>query len=273
MAGRAHVTFEELLTHPEVIAIIVYILRRARTATQDLNDGVGYVQEKMLRSQRNKPHFLWPNTLPAMKALARKTTTTYLIDLWRKKELERKGGNVGLVVVELDDHAAPSRHPSERHPIDQKTALGLLEEVVTESKEPEVIRRVVEGLSEGKPQTEIASELGLPDREIRDLVAQLRRHFRRKVYSAVGPGALSVGLIVVAVRALHPDDGRVYRGVPDGGPSAAELRKRAQPFCERAEWDECVRLLDSAAGLDPQGEASPEVQKIRQAAREQRRDK
>jgi DNA-directed RNA polymerase specialized sigma24 family protein len=270
IAGRAHVTFDELLTHPEVIATIVYILRSARIPTQELQDGVQQVELKMLQSQRNKPQFLWPNTLPAMKALARKTAETYVIDRWRKNNVDMKAGNLGLIVEDLDEHEAPSRHPSERHPMDHKTAFDLLEEVVTKSKQPELTRRVVEGLYEGKGQTEIATELGLPAREIRDHVAQIRRRFSRIRDSVLGVGALSVGLFF-GVRALHPGDGGVATGVPHK--SAAELRNEAEPFCRRAEWDECLRRLDSAAELDPRGDRTPEIRKVRdEAARQQKRD-
>jgi DNA-directed RNA polymerase specialized sigma24 family protein len=265
------VTFDELLTHPEVIATIVYILRRARIPMQEIDDGVQQVELRMLKSQRNKPQFLWPSTLPAMKALARKTTKTHVIDLWRKKNVDMEAGNVGLVIEDLDDHAAPSRHPSERHPMDQKTALGLLDEVVTASEKPELTRLLVEGLYEGKGQAEIAAELGLRPREIRDHVAQIRRRLARIRDSMLGVGALSVGLVLMTARALHPSDGQVGSGVPDK--SAVELRKEAEPFCQRADWDPCLRLLNSAAELDPVGDRTPKIRKVREdAARRQKRD-
>jgi DNA-directed RNA polymerase specialized sigma24 family protein len=190
-------TFDALLTHEEVIATFVYILRRGRIPTQELKDEVANVQLQILHSLRNVPWFLWPDTLPAMKALARKAAKTRIIDRWRKNKRDLEAGNLGSIIEDVDEHAAPSRHPSERDPIDQQTELRLLAEVAAASDKPDVTRRLIEGLYEGKGQKEIAEELSLSPREVRDRVAKIRRSFNRKVSAAFGGvGALSVGLFL-----------------------------------------------------------------------------
>jgi hypothetical protein len=125
---------------------------------------------------------------------------------------------------------------------------------------------------EGKGQAEIAAELSLPAREVRDHVATIRRRLIRIVNATVGAGALSVGLIVVGVRALLPGDDVVVTSQRPPEVAAMEIRKEAEPFCQRSEWEPCLRLLDKAAKLDPAGDKAPEIQKVRERARQQTRD-
>jgi len=48
--------------------------------------------------------------------------------------------------------------------------------------------------------------------------------------------------------------------------AAAELRHRAAAACEKGHADECLSLLDQAAASDPDGDTTPEVQRLRKKA-------
>jgi hypothetical protein len=62
-------------------------------------------------------------------------------------------------------------------------------------------------------------------------------------------------------------------GLPRSNPSdlgphgqldlADSLRKDAAQFCETGQWDECRQFLDKAQRLDPAGEGSDPVKRLR----------
>jgi hypothetical protein len=49
--------------------------------------------------------------------------------------------------------------------------------------------------------------------------------------------------------------------------SAGELRTRGHAACEAGKYPACVRLLDRAKLIDPEGDAKPEVVKAREVAK------
>jgi hypothetical protein len=70
-----------------------------------------------------------------------------------------------------------------------------------------------------------------------------------------------------------PPPGVPSRTVPPPGvpsPTADELRRAASVACEAGRWPECRGLLDQARQIDPAGEGTPQVQRLRNAVKSER---
>jgi hypothetical protein len=88
--------------------------------------------------------------------------------------------------------------------------------------------------------------------------------------------ALAV-LAVLVARLLRRDDAPQIAPMPEPPPTALPepspldraraLRAEAFEACGREAWQECLRKLDEAAGLDPDGDRAPEVSEARERAR------
>jgi hypothetical protein len=74
--------------------------------------------------------------------------------------------------------------------------------------------------------------------------------------------------------ATRPEEARVPTPPPSTRPAApstelaaaADLRRRAAAACDEGRLDACRSLLDQAAVKDPAGDATPEVQRLRDKA-------
>jgi len=95
-----------------------------------------------------------------------------------------------------------------------------------------------------------------------------RRPVAAWVAAAASAAAVTGGLVYTALQEGLPAHGR-----PDAAPSAppsiaaADLRARAAAALDQGRPDECVRLLDDARKLDPEGDTAPDVVRLRERAR------
>jgi hypothetical protein len=107
-----------------------------------------------------------------------------------------------------------------------------------------------------------ANTPGEPPPKVVDL-AQARANRRR-----VTAGFLIVlaAMFLLWIGRRYNDD-RVAGHRPRDDNEAAKLRKEALALCAKEQFAECETVLDEAVGLDPEGEADPEVRKARAAIR------
>lgn len=251
----------DLLGHPEVVEVITRILRRFRVRAQDLSDAVADVQERVLKSLRLKPLFLWPKELPEWKRLAVRSTKHHLIDRFRKAKRRKEAGDEGVVVSEPDTAPAETRRRSERDPLDQAKGMALIDQLLKENPNGELWSTILDGLCDDKDQGEIARETGLPHQKIRDEARKMRRQFQAVVASALGAGSL------IAALALVPRDERV--GAPNPHADIVEtsesppeltpeqqmrvdsLRATAHQRALEKDWARCFKAYLEAERLDP----------------------
>jgi hypothetical protein len=100
-----------------------------------------------------------------------------------------------------------------------------------------------------------------------ELGARATRNVRKRwvVMLAVAAGALAASVPLVVMLVKPPPDSTSPSG------QASAQRRRAAQACEERHWVECAQALDGAKALDPKGEDSPSVKKLRQAIEECRR--
>jgi len=128
---------------------------------------------------------------------------------------------------------------------------------------------------DGEKLEQIARDANLPAPRVRQRVSRLRRFLRESWAAEIMLGALGLALLVPVTRhyylhwrAQHEVVERpVLRPEPLPTPQeqARELRRAALPRCEQTPF-ECLKGLDRARALDPQGDGSPEVMAARRGA-------
>jgi hypothetical protein len=104
----------------------------------------------------------------------------------------------------------------------------------------------------------------------------LRPRFARPIFAVAAAAAAAGGIIAgvrwmtsrteVAVPSPPPDAAPAPTPAPP--PSAEDLRRQAAKACDDGLWARCRKLLDEAAGLDPRGEGTPDVQTLRTKIRD-----
>jgi hypothetical protein len=224
------------------------------------------VQVRILHSLRNKLQALWPKTVDEWKGLAITSTKSFLFDRWKKAKRRAKRGNAGLLVEDVEAHAAEPRGSGERDPIDQKKGLQLLDEFLAERHKGDLDARILDLMADDKDAAEIAADLGLTHQQVRDRIRAMRAAFAAKATAVFGSGAL---LLLLLLRG-GPTEPRYYALGPDpvftdATPEevSADLRDQARAPCRNAEWSRCIELLDAARELDPAGDQAPEIQAVR----------
>jgi len=132
----------------------------------------------------------------------------------------------------------------------------------------------------GDSLADIAREAGVEYDTAHKRFERMRDDLRRRANELTTMAAivlLAFG-IVRTVRAhpdqtatpdLRPQPSYVVRNepTPKENTAAAELRRTAFAACDAARWAECLERLDEARGLDAPGDATPNVQAARSAAR------
>ena len=262
----------DLIADTQVVLIIACILRADRVATQDLKDEIANVQYRMLKSLRKKLVVFWPVNVDEMKGLAVKCTRSRIVDRFREAKRKRKIGDVGNLVEDPDEHAASSRRASERDPLDHQKLVTFLDEFLKKSPKAAIDARIFEGWLNDEDQAEIAKAVGLSHQQVRDRVRTIRAVFYGQL-AVLGAGATALFIWLHGPELpngprfyLHPHADDV--ALKDATPLelAADLRDRARPLCQKAQWDDCLPLINAAATLDPEGDRSPAIQAVRDRA-------
>jgi DNA-directed RNA polymerase specialized sigma24 family protein len=131
--------------------------------------------------------------------------------------------------------------------------------------------------SDGEKLEAIAADTQMPSARIRQRVSRLRRFMKARWMLE-----MSAALVLIAItswmltRREQPvvKLERVPRlpmtiMLPDPMKRAVELREEALRHCDEYRFRECLRLLDEAAGIDPQGDEDLEIVGARKRALEQ----
>jgi RNA polymerase sigma factor (sigma-70 family) len=129
---------------------------------------------------------------------------------------------------------------------------------------------------EGEKLEDIAESAKVPAPRVRKRVSRLRAHLRAhwaKEVAAMAALGILLGLAFFLLRApprepianepvappkLAPEREAIHR--------AEQLRQQAAERCARRDWNECIRSLDDARGLDPAGDTSDAVLQLRAQA-------
>ena len=148
--------------------------------------------------------------------------------------------------------------------------------------------------ADGAPITELADEHGVSKEALFKAVQRMRAALRQRWLEDFGP--LVLLLLVASVTWLRvsgprptttpattPDTTVTAETVTDPTPTerpatvsprveATALRENARSLCDARQYAACVRALDSAAAIDPAGDASRDVQSMRARAQDAQND-
>lgn len=188
----------------------------------------------------------------------------------------------GIARRKVADHLArspnrgvpPLEHDGAVAPRGELDAVDLVRWAKQEvGDDPENLRTlgwmVREGLF-GETLSSIAEESGLPALRVRQRVSRLRRLLRDKWTAQVG-AVMAVTMLVLAwwvsrEAAEHPDPDA--KALVEPSPlRAVALRADAESACATGDWGRCEAWLDEARRIDPDGEATPLVVRLRQLLR------
>jgi DNA-directed RNA polymerase specialized sigma24 family protein len=133
--------------------------------------------------------------------------------------------------------------------------------------------------SDGEKLEAIAAETRIPSASVRQRVFRLRRFMKARWALEISAAVFAVAIASwVLSRRAHPVTNLEIVPIPtvsvplpivsaNNLPNRSEaLRKMAFQHCDENRFDECLRLLDEAAALDPKGETDPMVTAARNRA-------
>jgi hypothetical protein len=206
-----------IVTHPEVVEVITFTLRRGGIPQDDLPDAVADVQVGFLEvlDEGNVPE-----DLRGAKGLAFTLAERYAVGTLRKKCVRRRR-NVGL--CEDPDSFTPLESFNRRDPIDVKRLLGVANELFREGKMPEGGLELLDASAAKTPRAEIAKELGISESAARDRLAKVRRLFKARL-AAMG---IVIALLLIAVFAVGPEI--VASRPPPAPPTPPPMQVAASP--------------------------------------------
>ncbi len=249
------------LATPQIHTAIVSALRRRRVPPGEIGDLRQVVLAKALATQSP------PATLEECEGLVRKIARDVAFDYFRRRS--SRGKHDAGPCDNPDDHPA---HPRDEDPIDVQEQIASVRRDIEQGRisprQVDILERVVDGL----PQTQIAQELGLAHQTVRNELSAARKTARRSwaAYAAVATVLCVIGVIWVKSRpeqvgAPTPvGPGTSSRGpLPNGAAGAGELRRKAIAEHDRGAWEDCLRDLEKAAALDPEGDRVAAVQALR----------
>ncbi len=129
---------------------------------------------------------------------------------------------------------------------------------------------------EGEKLESIAAEEQLPAARVRQRVSRMRRWMKERWLAELAAVAALLVLALLVARLFRKEPEEITEPEPappvlPEPPSpldrARALRADGLGACGREAWEECLRKLDEAAGLDPAGDRAPEVTGAREQAR------
>jgi len=177
----------------------------------------------------------------------------------------RRNGREAPASLPLSDEV-----PAESAPHSARDLLRWAERELPEGDQSENTLEWMMREAAGDKLESIASEEKLPAPRVRQRVSRLRKHFRERW--ALQAAVCAVALLVVGgvwlyQRRSEPTD--IAREIPTARPpldDAARLRRVALEDCESGRWEPCLRGLDRARELDPEGDAAEPIRRARKAA-------
>lgn len=130
--------------------------------------------------------------------------------------------------------------------------------------------------SDGEKLEQIAADTRIPSANVRQRVFRLRRFMKARWALEISAALVLIGLAAwVLTRRSAPVVKLEYvpwplvsASLPDPFTRAAEWRKSALRLCDEEQFQDCLRLLDEAARLDPAGDQASSIVEARQRAKE-----
>jgi RNA polymerase sigma factor (sigma-70 family) len=156
-------------------------------------------------------------------------------------------------------------------PIEERLMTEWAESQAKHSKDAETLRWMArEG--EGEKLEQIAAEEKVEAATVRQRVSRMRRWMKERWIAELAAVAVIALLGVFVYRWLKTKPVEAVRDVPTAEPigpmeRATELRRAALDQCEKHLYQECLKGLDQAKELDPEGDSAPEVQGARAQAK------
>jgi DNA-directed RNA polymerase specialized sigma24 family protein len=251
------------LVLPEVTRAIEGTLSRAGLRGADLEDHRQIVLERALVVAEP------PGGLGECIALVQRIARDAVVDALRRKRRRSK-----LDAGPCDD--ADERPAADRGDavdrIDERRQLefvrGVLESPAISSRQATILEHVAAEL----PQPEIAAQMNLAHSTVRNELAEARRRVRSSwaLFAAAA-------FVIVGIMLFQHEPDEVGSPPPEPPPSATpheptppaslDLRRSALAACDRQEWITCLRDLDAARRLDPEGDYAPAIQTAREDAK------
>lgn len=130
--------------------------------------------------------------------------------------------------------------------------------------------------SDGEKLESIAADTHIPSANVRQRVFRLRRFMKARWALEMSAALVLVAIASWMLTRRSPPVVQLERmpippvsvTLPDYPKRAAELRNEALRKCDEEQFQECLRLLDEAARIDPKGDKEPTIANARWRAME-----
>lgn len=248
----------ELLADVELRRAVADFVKR-RVAAHDVDDVVQTVLVEALASKGR------PQGKDELRRWLLGVARHKVVDLHRKHHREQV----------VDDEGGVADQRTSAPPVEEQALVGWAEKQVGESAEAARTLRWMAREGEGEKLEHIAAEEAVAPATIRQRVSRLRRQMREKWLAELAAVAALSVLLFFAWRWWKRDEVAI---VPERTPSptapapepperrASQLREEARRACDEAKWAACLRNLDDARALDPDGDAAEAMRALRKQA-------
>lgn len=196
----------------------------------------------------------------------------WLIGIARHKVVDHHRRASREQVAESPELPEPPVPPA---PIEERELARWAEEQVGSAREGKQTLAWMAREGEGEKLESIAAEEQVPAARVRQRVSRMRRWMKERWMAELAAVAALAVLAILLARLFRKDPPEVAPRpeptvAPEPQPSpldrARALRAEALRACDAQAWQECLRKLDEAAGLDPEGDRAPEVAAARDRA-------
>ena len=212
-----------------------------------------------------------PEEPPGCVALAIEIVKGLLIDDHRA---HRRHGKYEVGLCEDPDARPAETRDDGDDAIDRRKKLEVFEQQVAARKITRRQVKIIAHAVDGVPQEEIARRMGVAAQTVKNELAEGRRT-AREAWAIYG-SLIAMGMLCLVVWILRDRNAKNQAHPQDAGPEpvpvqapppptpqqrAAELRRTALHDCDLGRWQECADGLREAGQLDPDGNATPAVDK------------
>ena len=254
------------LVLPEVTGAIEGVLRKKGLRGADLEDHRQSVLERAYVAAQA------PETCAECVALVRKIAREMVIDTYRRA---RRRSKVDAGLCEDPDERPPldaGRDAADA--IDARRGLALIHREIEAGNITDRQAAILTSAVDEVPQPQIAAQMRLAHSTVRNELSVARRVARASWATFAAVVLYMLGRLLCDV--LLPD--RVASPPPEPSESAPpppptphdiaeETRRRAFHACDLGDPESCLRGLDEARSLDPDGDQAARVQRARDRAR------
>lgn len=193
----------------------------------------------------------------------------WLIGVARHKVADLHRRSAREEVAEIPELSAPPP------PIEERELARWAEEQAGSTRDAQKTLSWMAREGEGEKLESIAAEEQVPAARVRQRVSRMRRWMKERWLAELAAVAALAVLALVLYRlfkkepeevAPRPEPAPVLPEPPSPLDRARALRAEAFEACGREAWEDCLRKLDEAAGLDAAGDRAPEVTEARDRA-------